>query len=412
MNQTFRSGLLATLAGLALTSLSSAQAFLMMTNSTTDTLVSFSPVDGSIINTSMFALPNTTLVSAIEVNGEIWISGQLTDTITRYDLAGNVLGTIGPTFTGGGLDNIRGLALVNGIVYVSNSGTANGAPGNAVVMFDTAGNFISSWTTQATATSPFSVMPFQGDLLVAGSSNANDVHRFSPTGTSIGSFHNSAAISFAHQIAPASDGNVWCGCFTTGGITKLSSATGAVMSSFPAAGARGVFELLNGNVMWTNGSGAWVYDVTTSTSTLILAGGSYHLNLYGAAPSAVASQVGTGCDGLDLTATGVPSIGNSGFALNLNNISIPLGLFAFGSVNVYPGLDLTFLGMPGCFTYTNLDIGLFTGGPVVGGTSVFPLGIPNTPSLAGVTFAAQGVALSLATTAGLATSNGMFLLLN
>jgi hypothetical protein len=107
------------LATLTLGGTTSAQ-FVMMTNATLDTLVTFSPVDGSIITQNLFAIPNTTQVSAIDVNGEIWISEQTGDRVVRYDLAGNVLGQMGPTFAGGGLDNIRGMAYVNGLVYVTN----------------------------------------------------------------------------------------------------------------------------------------------------------------------------------------------------------------------------------------------------------------------------------------------------
>lgn len=267
---------------------------LIMTNSTTDTLVSFDPLDGSVINASLFAIPNTVQVSAIDVNGEIWISEQTGDRIVRYDSAGNVLGQIGPTHSGGGLDNIRGMGFINGQIYVTNSGTQNGAPGNAVVIFDTAGNYVSHFNATGFAPSPFSVLAFQGDLLVASSSANDDVHRFDLAGNSIGTFHNSTSLNFAHQLAPASDGNVWCGGFSSNNVVKLDASTGAVLSSFTASGARGVFELGNGNVMWTNGTGAHVYDPNTNSSTMILAGSSYHLNLYGGAPPTEAYCFGDG----------------------------------------------------------------------------------------------------------------------
>src|SRR5690606_19672586 len=126
---------------------------------------------------------------------------------------------------------------------------------------------------------PFSLMLHQGELLVASSSAADDVHRYTPAGASIGTFHDSASLSFCHQIAPASDGNVWVANFTTGGIAKLDGITGALISNFTASGARGVFELGNGNVMWTSGNGAFVYDTATQTSTMVNAGSHYHLNV-------------------------------------------------------------------------------------------------------------------------------------
>jgi hypothetical protein len=397
------------LAALTLGGTTSAQ-FVMMTNSTLDTLVTFSPVDGSIITQNLFAIPNTVQVSAIDVNGEIWISEQTGDRVVRYDIAGNVLGQMGPTFAGGGLDNIRGMAYVNGLVYVTNSGTANGAPGNAIVVFDPAGNYVTQFTTNALATSPFSIIPWQGDLLVSGSSNNHDVYRFTTGGTPVASFHNSATISFAHQLAPASDGNVWCTGFTTGGLTKLDAATGAVITTIPASGARGVFELLNGNLLWTNGSGAHIYDVATQTSTNILAGGSYHLNLYGAAASMSSTNVfGTGCDGLTFGTSGLPRIGNATFGLRVDNVPAisPIAFVAFGTMAFNPGIDLTGIGMAGCFSYQSLDLGMFATDPVASASATLILPIPLDTSLTGTTLAAQGVSFSLATTFGFATSNGL-----
>ena len=263
------------------------------TNTTTDTVVGFSPVDGSLVNSNVFpVVAGATNISAIAVGTEVWVSEQLGDRVVRYDHGGNVIGVIGPTFPGGGLDNNRGLALVGNTVYVTNSGTANGAPGNAVVAFDTSGNYLFHFLTP-NAPSPFSVMGWQGGLLVAASSGNDDVHRYSLTGTPLGTFNNST-LSFAHQLAPASDGNVWLGVFTTGVVVKLDANTGVQLFSFPAAGARGVYELQNGNVMWTSSAGVFVYDIVANTSSSVLTGGSYHLNLL---PTDVSfhKKYGVGC---------------------------------------------------------------------------------------------------------------------
>lgn len=386
---------------------------LVMTNATTDTLYAFSPIDGSVVNASLFPIANTTMVSAIDVGGSIWISEQVNDRVTRYDAAGNILGVIGPTFPGGGLDNIRGMAFVNGLVYVTNATTANGAPGNALVVFDAAGNFVQSISTNGFANGPFSVMPFQGDLLVGGGTNANDIHRFTTAGAPVGVFHNSTTISFVHQIALASDGNVWCAGFTTGGVSKIDAASGAILQSFPAAGARGVFELANGNVIWTNGSGAWIYNVATATSSQVVTGSCYHLNLFGGGPAAAATPFGSGCQGLALAGNGLPQLGNPNFGLLLASVpaTSPIGLFAFGSTIVNPGLDLTALGMPGCTGYATLDVGIFSGSLTAGGQSTFALPIPNHSALAGQVLASQGLALTPTTPLGLIASNGVSLTL-
>jgi len=186
-----------------------------------------------------------------------------------------------------------------------------------------------------------------------------------------------------------------------------------VLTSFAAPSTpRGIYELGNGNIMWTNGNGVNIYDVSTSTSSLVFAGACYHLNLYGG-PAASTAAYGTGCDGLVLAANGLPRVGRGGFALLLNNVPVvsPIGLFGFGTIAVNPGIDLTFLGMAGCYAYSNIDLGLFSGSPVVGGTSTMPLPIPADLSLTGTTLSAQGLSFSLLTSFNLASSNGLSVVL-
>jgi len=67
--------------------------------------------------------------------------------------------------------------------------------------------------------------------------------------------------------------------------------------------------------------------------------------------------------------------------------------------------------MAGCFGHTSFDLGLFVGSAVVSGSSAFVLPIPNIPSLAGAQIAAHGLAFSLTTTLGLASSNGIGLVI-
>ena len=294
MNSTF-SSLPSLFAALAVCGVTNAQV-LLSTNTTTDTVVAFSPIDGSLVDANFFGITEAggTKVSVIQVGNEIWVNEQTGDRIVRYDPCGNELGVIGPTFVGGGLDNIRGMSFINGLVYCTNDGNLNGATADSLVTFDPAGNWVATLPLSNTI-SPYSVLPWQGDLLVSGSSNNEDVHRYTTAGVSVGTFHDTASISFAHQLAQASDGNVWVGCFTTGGITKLDATTGAVLSSFPASGARGVAELANGNLLWTNGSGAWIYDVGTATSTQVFAGAHGHLSLVQPQLVACHRSFGTGC---------------------------------------------------------------------------------------------------------------------
>jgi hypothetical protein len=126
---------------------------------------------------------------------------------------------------------------------------------------------------------------------------------------------------------------------------------------------------------------------------------------------ATASSYGTGCGtpALGLAARGLPSIGNANFNFNVSNVPnlAPFAFVGFGDTVVNPGLDVSFIGMPGCFAYTNLNLGLYQTGLVTTGTGNFVIAIPNDPTIVGTLLSAQGVALTLATPLNLSSSNGV-----
>lgn len=163
----------------------------------------------------------------------------------------------------------------------------------------------------------------------------------------------------------------------------------------------------------TNGSGSVAWGaITGSTATLYAMSSNQGIQAFEVTlPPAGATAFGSGCDGLGLVANGVPAVGNLGFELAVTGVSpiSPIAFVAFGTMGFDPGIPLAGVGMPGCNGHQNLDIGLFTTGPVVGGTGLFPLPIPLTPSLVPSTVTAQGVCFTLATPAGLASSNGVTL---
>ncbi len=115
-----------------------------------------------------------------------------------------------------------------------------------------------------------------------------------------------------------------------------------------------------------------------------------------------------GVQGLTLTGSGLPILGTSTFAFAISQVPnlVPLSILFVGD-QAAPGIDLTFLGMPGCFGYTNANLTSLTV-PVVlpAGTGNQPLPIPASLSLIGTTLTAQAAAFSLATPLNLVTSNG------
>jgi hypothetical protein len=113
-------------------------------------------------------------------------------------------------------------------------------------------------------------------------------------------------------------------------------------------------------------------------------------------------------DGLKLAASNMPTLGNPAFTLTTSSVPalVPLGFAFFGDTAINPGVSLTFLGMPGCFAYTNANL-LSVTFPVAGGSGSVSFPIPNNPTLIGATLTSQSLAFSLDTPAGLISSNGV-----
>jgi hypothetical protein len=239
----------------------------------------FSAVDGSLvfdnfINLSGLANPTGTPKGIRRVGDEIWVSDQIRDRIDRFTLEGTWIDTIGGRFPGGGLDNVRGLGVVNNEVWVANAGTANGAPGNAVVRFDFAGNNLGSFPTQG---SPWDFIQRDDEVLLSFSSATpyvSRIERLDLVGNHLGSFNPPSQMNFIQGIDERANGNVVAAGFSSpAGVYEYTSAGVLVgVLGGTSNGPRGVAALDNGNVMWTNGSGIQVADVVAGTSTIIFPG--------------------------------------------------------------------------------------------------------------------------------------------
>lgn len=274
---------------------------LAMPDSTNNRLVTFSAVDGSLINAELFALAGGTPVHALGVGNEIWVSEQIGDRVSRWGADGTFLGQIGGGTTGG-LDNVRGMGLVGNTVYITNAGAANGAPGAAVVMVSSSGAAMGSFATGTTAPSPFGVLAYQGGLLISSSSANDDIHRYSLAGAALGTFHNSTTLNFAEQMVVASNGDILVAGFSSNNIVRLDAGTGAVLTTYAAAGARGLAQLGNGNLMWTSGAGAFVLNTSTGASTQVYTGGGRYLELITVVPEPASALL---CAGGLLAVVGV-----------------------------------------------------------------------------------------------------------
>ncbi|HEX5051226.1 MAG TPA: hypothetical protein VFZ65_05605, partial [Planctomycetota bacterium] len=105
---------------------------------------------------------------------------------------------------------------------------------------------------------------------------------------------------------------------------------------------------------------------------------------------------------------GLPRIGTN-FVLSASDVEnlVPLAFLFFGDTAFDPGIDLGFVGAPGCNAHTSANLASATF-PVTlpAGTGSATLPIPNDPTLIGLQLTSQVVAFSTQNVLGLATSNG------
>lgn len=180
---------------------------------------------------------------------------------------------------------------------------------------------------------------------------------------------------------------------------ELASATTITGPTTPNANA-------TGDVQWgfVSGTVASLYAMNSNNGIQAF--------LFDMSPIATATDYGTGCDGMALTANGLPTLGNASFELLISGVPAisPIAFVAFGFTVINPGVPLDALGMFGCEAYTGLEVGLFGSGPSIGGIATFTLPLANNPAVAGATLSAQALALTLNNPFNIAASNGTELL--
>lgn len=204
-----------------------------------------------------------------QVGNEIWVSDQIEDAIFRFDLEGNYISSIT-----NGMDNIKGLNLINqNEVWVTNAGTANGAPGDAIVRFDTNGTLLGNFTTGGK--SSFDVLDGgNGSVYISYISGGSPIEIRDYTGTFVSNFVAPNVLNFAQQINFNTDGNLLVANFSSpSGIYLFNIETGVQMNYWAQSSPRGVIQLEDGNILFTNSNGVYKMNATNGTNTLLSSGG-------------------------------------------------------------------------------------------------------------------------------------------
>lgn len=238
---------------------------LLIPDSTNRRVMAFDPLTGNLVDANFIPADTVNLSTPINAilsaaGDTILVSDQIKDVVQEYDLDGNYLGVFAPA---GGpntaiLDNIRGISLrPNGNLLVT---VGSGANTNSVAEFDTAGNYLGNFIAAGAGglASPFDVYGRAADWLVAGISGTTGLLRYDLNGSFLNVF--APFSSFPEQIDEAANGNVLVANFSPSsneGVLEYTS-TGVFVGRYDPptlGGYRGAYELPNGNILTTTGTG-------------------------------------------------------------------------------------------------------------------------------------------------------------
>lgn len=252
-----------------------AQGLLLVPDSLADVVLGFDPYDGAYVGV---VIPNysgfQTPLNAIDsTRGTIYVSDQVSDAVFEFDYSGNYIRTI-TSLSSSGIDNVRGIAIRDGYLYVT---CGSGTWANTVQRFDLDGGSQSTFAS-TNLNSPFDVYFRENDVLVSNSSS-DDIEWFDLSGGYLGKFVDSNGtgnVNFPEQIARRANGNVLVAGFSPAiGIYEYDSE--GVLLNFYAFGNgnRGVYELGNGDIMFTDGNNVYRIDSNTGLLVTLKSGGSF-----------------------------------------------------------------------------------------------------------------------------------------
>lgn len=242
-----------------------------------DTIASLDPTTGAAIDLQFIDLgpiigaEGSTTKDIIQVGDELWVSDQIRDRIYRFTA------TTTPSYIGdivGGMDNIRGMEYdaANDAVWVSNSGTNNGAPGRALIRVQASTATIVDWFTVA---DPFDVYVLPGGTLLVSDTVANNIKQYTIDGASLGTWGAASGINFPQQINSLGSSYVVASFLTTTGVYEFGSTGNYIQRYTIAGGPRGVIEFDDGSFLVSSNSNIIHYASGTPTTVATRTGASF-----------------------------------------------------------------------------------------------------------------------------------------
>ncbi len=259
--------------------------FLMIPDWTADRVLAVSPVDGHVINPNFIVdssasgghlrSPKHAIDSG---RSTILVSDQISDAVFEYSYSGVFLRTIADQ-PHNALDNIRGIAVWNGQLYVT---VGAGIFAGTIQRMNLDGSGQVTWAivqnqSGSGSGSPFDIEFFSGSALVS-ETNGNDIQKFDLSGNYQGLYVDSALaedIHFPQQIRAETGGTLIAGFDPPFGAFEYDTSgtflTRIVLPSAP----RGAYRLSNGDVLYTDGTGIYRKNLVTGAVTTMANNGNY-----------------------------------------------------------------------------------------------------------------------------------------
>lgn len=239
---------------------------LLIPDSSNDRVMAFDPTTGDLVDADY--IPHNPaadlgtpqhIIPDLEGDGYL-LSDQIRNVINAYDLDGTWQGVFAPA---GGADtsilqNMRGIAMSpDGTVLAT---VAAGENAHAVAEFDAGGNYLGNFIDNQAGgmQGPWFILFRDTDVLVSSVTSAA-IHRFTHDGTPLGVFHG--PIAFPQQMQELDNGNILVSNFSSpSGVWELDADGNLIDIYSGVTSNRGVYELPNGNILTTNGSGVHEID--------------------------------------------------------------------------------------------------------------------------------------------------------
>lgn len=227
------------------------QPFLLIPESTNDTVGMYDPFDGSylgdlIVSQGEMATP---INAVLGPDNLIYLSDQVADSVFRYDLNGELIDVFaGPD---DGLNNIRGIAFRDGELFVTSGD-------DYVARFDSSGNRLPDFINDGS--DPFDIFFLDDGRALLSDIAGDQVRLYDADGTFASTVF---AVNFPEQIQQmVSTGHYLNASFSGDWLTEFD-VDGTIFRQIVFDAGRGIYELGNGRWLATSGSGVFSIDPDT-----------------------------------------------------------------------------------------------------------------------------------------------------